>query len=135
MNRIFYPKKVLSAGSNYVAVEQKVTADMIREASNIQNKVQLLKPYNQYTSEKIGSLLTVKGTIVQNKLLPNGVVRVINSPQDIDYILLSKYNELEKKRVREEEIKNMNLARIKAETEARIKAEQLAEAEEFEAKL
>jgi len=29
----------------------------------------------------------------------------------------------------------MNLARIKAETEARIKAEQLAEAEEFEAKL
>lgn len=106
MNRIFYPKKVLSAGSNYVAVEQKVTADMIREASNIQNKVQLLKPYNQYTSEKIGSLLTIKGTIVQNKLLPNGVVRVINSPQDIDYILLSKYNELEK---RESEKKKLRI--------------------------
>ncbi|KAL6935551.1 hypothetical protein ACO0R3_000602 [Hanseniaspora guilliermondii] len=135
MNRIFYPKKVLSASSNYVAVEQKVTVDMIREASNIQNKVQLLKPYNQYPAEKIGSLLTIKATIVQNKLLPNGIVRVINSPQDIDYILLSKYNELEKKRVREEEIKNMNLARIKAETEARIKAEELAEIEEFEEKL
>ena len=67
--------------------------------------------------------------------MPYGVVKVITSPEDIDYILLSKYNELEKKRAKENEIKNMNLARIKAETEARIKAEQLAEAEEFEAKL
>ena len=108
---------------------------MIKEASNINNKVQLLKSYNQYTADKIGSLLTIKGTVVQNKLLPYGVVKVITSPEDIDYILLSKYNELEKKRAKENEIKNMNLARIKAETEARIKAEQLAEAEEFEAKL
>ncbi|GMM41155.1 hypothetical protein FOG51_02656 [Hanseniaspora uvarum] len=135
MNRIFYPKKILSASSNYVSVEKKVTSDMIKEASNINNKVQLLKSYNQYTADKIGSLLTIKGTVVQNKLLPYGVVKVITSPEDIDYILLSKYNELEKKRAKENEIKNMNLARIKAETEARIKAEQLAEAEEFEAKL
>jgi len=87
MNRIFYPKKILSASSNYVSVEKKVTSDMIKEASNINNKVQLLKSYNQYTADKIGSLLTIKGTVVQNKLLPYGVVKVITSPEDIDYIL------------------------------------------------
>ena len=135
MNRFFYPKKILSRSSKYVDVEKKVTTSMISAASNIHNKVQLLKPYNQYTADKVGSLINIKATIVQNKLLPHGFVRVIINAEDIDYILLSKYNELEKKRIKEEEIRDMNLARIKAETAARIKAEEEAAEKEFEEKL
>lgn len=135
MSRVFYTKKILSKSSNYVDVEKKVTHTMISAASNIHNKVQLLKPYNQYTAEKVGSLINIKATIVQNKLLPYGFVRVITNPEDIDYILLSKYNELEKKRIKEEEIRDMNLARIRAENAARIKAEEEAAEKEFEEKL
>ncbi len=73
-----------------------------------------------------------KGTVV-HKLLPYGS-KVITSRRYDFHILLSKYNELERGGPREMKLKTWTFVN-QAETEARIKAEQLAEAEEFEAKL
>ncbi|OBA26045.1 hypothetical protein HANVADRAFT_3170 [Hanseniaspora valbyensis NRRL Y-1626] len=120
--------------ANYVGEELILSNKQAQRLANVQNNVQILRANNYFKNTDIGKIIQVKATIVQNKLLEDDYVKVIKSSKDVDYVLLAKYNELQKKLAANKIIKEKNLA-IKQEEQLRAEALKALAKEAAEVKL
>ncbi|KAL6927234.1 hypothetical protein ACO0SA_003526 [Hanseniaspora valbyensis] len=120
--------------ANYVGEELILSNKQAQRLANVQNNVQILRANNYFKNTDIGKIIQVKATIVQNKLLEDDYVKVIKSSKDVDYVLLAKYNELQKKLSANKIIKEKNLA-IKQEEQLRAEALKALAKEAAEVKL
>ncbi|XBW38095.1 hypothetical protein QEN19_003682 [Hanseniaspora menglaensis] len=101
--------------ANYVGEEYLLTNKQAQKLANVQNKVQVLRPNKYFKKTDIGKIVQVKATIVQNKLLEDDYVKVIKQAEDVDYVLLSRYNEIQKKISANNAIREKNAVLIKEE--------------------
>lgn len=102
-------KGTFSKIANYVGEELILTNKQAQRLANVQNNVQILRPNKYFKNTDIGKIVQVKATVVQNKLLEDDYVTVIRAPEDVDYVLLAKYNELQKKLGANKLIKEKNI--------------------------
>lgn len=108
-------KGTFSKIANYVGEELILTNKQAQRLANVQNNVQILRPNKYFRNTDIGKIVQVKATVVQNKLLEDDYVTVIRAPEDVDYVLLAKYNELQKKLGANRLIKEKNILLKKEE--------------------
>lgn len=120
--------------ANYVGEELILSNKQAQRLANVQNNVQILRANNYFKNTDIGKIIQVKATIVQNKLLEDDYVKVIKFSKDVDYVLLAKYNELQKKLAANKILKEKNLA-IKQEEQLRAEALKALAKEAAEVKL
>lgn len=120
--------------ANYVGEELILSNKQAQRLANVQNNVQILRANNYFKNTDIGKIIQVKATIVQNKLLEDDYIKVIKSSKDVDYVLLAKYNELQKKLAANKILKEKNLA-IKQEEQLRAEALKALAKEAAEVKL